>query len=149
MNKYSRLFVNFFESTTSEVSRKRKYCTTQTVKVVHHFCLLHCNIPMKGKKVRDTFFTRDEEDDTKWTYRCGKVHKVKGSGYTNFVTHVQSFHPEAYAELIRTDGWNKFSVTSTRSDRSSIAKNNSFLPNLFESMDLSILWFLDCSRFLS
>ena len=75
MNKYSRLFVNFFESNTSEVSRNRKYKTTQTVKVVHNFCLLHCCIPMKGKKVRDTFFTRDEEDDTKWTCRCGKVRK--------------------------------------------------------------------------
>ncbi len=78
---------------------------------------------MKGKTVRDAFFTRDEEDDTKWICKCGKVRKVKRSGYNNLVTHVQSWHPKAYAELIRTDGSTELSVTGPRSDRDSIGKN--------------------------
>ncbi len=48
---------------------------------------------------------------------------MKRSGYNNLVTHVQSWHPKAYAELIRTDGSTELSVTGPRSDRDSIEKN--------------------------
>ncbi len=46
-----------------------------------------------GKKVRDTFFKLVEGTGDVWVCRCGTKRKVKGSGYTNFATHVQSQHP--------------------------------------------------------
>ncbi len=143
MNKYSRPFVNFFESNTSEVSRKRKYSTTQTVKVVHHFCSRHCGFPMKGMKDRDVFFTRDEEDDTKWTCRCGKIRKVKMWHMYKVVT--QKLMQSLLELMDRLNSpWPVLDLIEIL-----LEKFYYFLPSLFESMDLSILWFLDCFHFLS
>ncbi len=53
-----------------------------------------------GKKVRDTFFKLVEGTDDIWVCRYGTKRKVKGSGYTNFVTHVQSQHPAERSALL-------------------------------------------------
>ncbi len=53
-----------------------------------------------GKKVRDTFFKFVESADDVWVCRCGTKQNVKGSGYTNFVTHVVSQHPAEHSALL-------------------------------------------------
>ena len=50
--------------------------------------------------ILDTFFTQSAGDETKWSCKCGKTRTVRpGGGYTNFVQHVQSYHPEKYQRL--------------------------------------------------
>ena len=72
------------------------------------------NSKMKGKTVRDAFFTQDGDDPKKWKCRCGKTRTVEGTGYTNFVTHAQLHHAEAYAELERTESCAEISAGSGR-----------------------------------
>ncbi len=53
-----------------------------------------------GKKVWDTFSKPVEGTGDVWVCRRGTKRKVKGSGYTNFVTHVQSQHPAEHSALL-------------------------------------------------
>ncbi len=74
------------------------------------------DVRIDGKKDRDAFFTRDETDLTNWACRCGKTRTVKGTGYSNFLSHVQASHGEALAESLRTDGSTEFSSSSRKSN---------------------------------
>ncbi len=83
------------------------------------------DVRIDGKKVRDAFFTRDETDLTKRACRCGKRRTVKGTGYSNFLSHVQANHDEALPEFLRTDG----STESSSSLRKSNLGKNLFFTN--------------------
>lgn len=45
---------------------------------------------LSGKLMRDAFFKEDEDDPSNWTCCCGAKRRVKGSGYSNFISHIQA-----------------------------------------------------------
>ncbi len=53
-----------------------------------------------GKKVQDTFFKLVAGTGDVWVCRRGTKRKVKDSGYTNFVTHVQSQRTAEHSALL-------------------------------------------------
>ena len=59
--------------------------------------ILYCKHAPKlgGKQIRDRFFERVKGTDHIWICQCGAKRSVKGSGYTNFVAHVNDPHLEA------------------------------------------------------
>ena len=59
--------------------------------------------PVKGKAVRDVFFTQCNDDPNYWICRCGTKRKQAGTGWTNLVTHVIKDHAEEYAALRHSD----------------------------------------------
>ena len=53
-----------------------------------------------GKRVRDQFFTQVSPDSLIWRCKRGKERKDSQRGYENFVSHVQTAHPEDLTVLI-------------------------------------------------
>ena len=56
-----------------------------------------------GKRIRDTFFTRNAPNSMIWTCKCGKHRKDSGRGYENFVSHVRTTHSEEFQNLISNE----------------------------------------------
>ncbi len=53
-----------------------------------------------GKRIRDAFFKQIEANSSVWQCKCGCKRKDSGRGYSNFVTHVQSEHPDDLQVLL-------------------------------------------------
>jgi len=56
-----------------------------------------------GKFLRDSFFTRIENDEgptNDWICQCEALRSVKGSGYSNFTSHLKKKHPEGYEKAV-------------------------------------------------
>ena len=48
---------------------------------------------INGKRIRDEFISRKDDNTDVWVCKCGTSRKG-GRGYTNFVSHIQSQHPK-------------------------------------------------------
>lgn len=55
---------------------------------------------MTGKRMRDLFFTEDQDDSHKCFYRCGTKRRVTGTGYINLVNHLREKHPDEYSAVL-------------------------------------------------
>lgn len=73
-----------------------------------------------GRRLRDAFFTPTSDGDRKWECRCGVIRKSGGSGYTNFVQHIQSRHQNEFATFRENDstGGSSFTQSITTVDTS-------------------------------
>ncbi len=75
--------------------------------------------PVPGKSVRDAFFRRQTEGSNVWICKCGTIRKLRGTSYSNVVSHVRSNHPKGYQVLV-----DEFSAKSTSENNSTKPKSS-------------------------
>lgn len=86
-----------------------------------------------GKRVRESFFTLEDEAENLWRCVGGTKRKTSGSGYTNFVSHVSSKHPDQY---VQHKGVRQSATTTfVAEDRKSFLQHRSFEHNVLDRFD--------------
>ena len=56
-----------------------------------------------GKRIRNNFYTSENDENRKWRCLCGTVRKQLDSGCANLVSHVQAKHPVEFEKVKELD----------------------------------------------